>query len=77
MARPRNPIRPHDWKLSIPRDLAAEVDMHLWDPALQKPKYGGRSELVAVLLRQWLETVRDKEIPGEPVITAFSEGTST
>lgn len=58
MPRPRNEIRPHDWKLSIPQDLAAEVDLLLWDPVMQKPKYGGRSSLIADLLRLWLEAQR-------------------
>ena len=71
LARPRNIIRPHDWKLSSPVDLAAEVDMYLWDPVLQKPKYGGRSELITLLLRQWLATQRDPEMP-----VAHEEGSS-
>mgnify|MGYP000417343033 CR=1 FL=1 len=73
MPRPRNHVRPHDWKLSIPRDLAADVDMRLWDPVLQKPKYGGRSGLVADLLRRWLHEQTDQEIA--ETIPAHSEGT--
>ena len=66
MGRPRHSVRPHDWKLSIPQDLAAEIDLQLWDPILQKPKYGGRSELVTALLRRWLSEQRDPVIEGTP-----------
>lgn len=71
MPRPRHEVRPHDWKLSIPQDLAAEVDLRLWDPVLQKPRYGGRSELVTTLLRQWLAAQQDPEVS-----PAISEGAS-
>lgn len=76
MPRPRHEVRPHDWKLSVPQDLAAEVDLLLWDPVAQKPRYGGRSALVTQLLRRWLSEQRP-EIPGEPEIRpAREEGTS-
>lgn len=35
-------------------DLAAAVEEHLFDPKIRKAKYGGRSELIVDLLRQWL-----------------------
>jgi metal-responsive CopG/Arc/MetJ family transcriptional regulator len=72
LPRPRHEVRPHDWKLSIPQDLAAEVDLLLWDPVLQKPRYGGRSELVTQLLRGWLEQQRG----GQVLAPAISEGSS-
>lgn len=70
MSRARNPIRSVEIKLSLPQDLSARVDILLWDAALQKPKYGARSELIAQLLTKWcdeaegegLETEKEKEI---------------
>jgi hypothetical protein len=56
MARPRVLVRPREWKVSVPIDLAAAIEEQLYDPALGKPSYGKRSELICNLLRKWLET---------------------
>lgn len=55
MSRQRNSVRSQEIKLSLPQDLSARVDILLWDAALQKPKYGARSELIAMLLTKWCD----------------------
>lgn len=44
-----------DWKCRIPIDIASKVDLLLLDPIRGVPVYGARSELVAALLRAWLQ----------------------
>lgn len=46
---------PVGWFVSIPGTLAAKVELLLFDPATAKPKYGGRSGLMQMLLREWVE----------------------
>lgn len=41
--------------VSIPTSLAAKVELLLFDPTTNKPKYGGRSALIQQLLREWVE----------------------
>lgn len=41
--------------ISIPTSLNAKVELLLYDPVLDKPKYGGRSALMQTLLREWVE----------------------
>jgi len=41
--------------LSVPSSLAAKVDLLLFDATTGKPKYGGRSGLVQLLLRGWVD----------------------
>lgn len=57
MARGRRPAAdpPVEWYTSIPGSLAAKVELLLFDPVLNKPKYGGRSGLIQFLLRKWVE----------------------
>lgn len=54
MPRPRKSIRTVEINVVIPMDLSAAMDQLLWDPVLQKPKYGARSELVTKLLTDWV-----------------------
>lgn len=51
----RRNLRKVRWKLLISEEIAATVEERIWDRLLQKPRYGGRSELVEFLLRHWLE----------------------
>ena len=55
MSRQRKSVRSQEIKLSLPQDLSARVDILLWDAALQKPKYGARSELITMLLTKWCD----------------------
>ena len=45
--------------VSIPALLLARLDLHFYDPALGKPEYGTRSQLIAKLLKEWLEEQHD------------------
>ncbi len=56
MPRPRNPVRTVEINISIPQDLAAAMDALLWDPVLQKPRYGARSSLVSELITNWVKS---------------------
>lgn len=47
-----------DWKIRIPTDLAAEVELLLLDPLRGKASYGERSELITSLLREWVDQQR-------------------
>lgn len=47
-------IPPRDWKLSLPLDITAQVDLLLEDPVRKRPAYGARSALVEQLLREWV-----------------------
>jgi metal-responsive CopG/Arc/MetJ family transcriptional regulator len=61
MGRPFSDRLRSDWKLSIDASLAAEVDLRLEDPVTRKPKYGARSQLVQLLLRDYLNRLDGKE----------------
>lgn len=46
-------------KVNIPFDVNAKLEEALWDPLLKKPRYGGRSELITALIREWLAKQQD------------------
>jgi hypothetical protein len=48
-----------EWKLRIPVDIACKIDMITLDPVRMKVAYGSRSELVTILLREFL-AIREK-----------------
>ncbi len=43
------------WNLSIPADIAAQVETQFFDPITKKPRYGERNKLVTTLLREWVQ----------------------
>jgi len=49
-----------DWKIRMPSDLAAEVELLLFDPVKEEVTYGARSALIEELLRDWVEAKRQK-----------------
>ena len=54
-------------KVSLPIDIVLALDTALYDPTFQKPRYGARSQLVAHLLRGWLEEHRPEiSLDSEP-----------
>ena len=55
MARPRNVVPTVEWKVYIPADIAAQVELLLLDPMRERVRHGARGELIAKLLREWLE----------------------
>lgn len=56
MPRPPNIIPSTRWSISLPEDLAAEIELVLADPLTNKVTYATRSKLLETLLRQWLES---------------------
>ena len=49
---------PKEVQLSLPTSLVDEVDLLLFDPVRGKLRYGARSNLIARLLRTWLDAQR-------------------
>jgi metal-responsive CopG/Arc/MetJ family transcriptional regulator len=49
------------WKVYIPEDLAAKVEILLADPLRGKRAYGKRNELIEALLRDWMANQQRKE----------------
>jgi hypothetical protein len=43
-----------EWKCRVPIDIAAQVDLILYDPVRNITAYGERSALVGKLLKEWL-----------------------
>jgi len=62
LGRRPHDIAPHQWKITIPSDLAAEVELLLFDPLTGKPQYGGRAKLLEVLLREWVARRRKEHL---------------
>lgn len=60
MARRKNADPSVDWHLCIPQTLAAEVELLLIDPFLQRTQFGARSELIIMLLREWVNEKRQE-----------------
>jgi hypothetical protein len=61
VGKPRKPYLRADWKLSLPAELAARIDLMLEDPLTRKPKYAARARLAEALFRRWIA-----ESTGEP-----------
>lgn len=47
-----------EWKCRVPVDVAASVDLILYDPVRKVTAYGERSALVGRLLKDWLASQR-------------------
>lgn len=74
MSRRRKAVPPVEIKTNVPADLLAAVDLILWDPVLQKPKYGARSELITHLLRLWVkEKTNESGTPVADLATVMNE----
>jgi hypothetical protein len=52
--RPPNVERPIEWRVNVPENVAAQVELRLLDPVSGRPRYAVRSKLIAVLLERWL-----------------------
>ena len=76
MPRPHLPVRPIEVAFSLPSDLIAAVEIHLWDPINNRAKYGARSKLVAALLREWLR-LRENSPTGREPLTNDEASAST
>mgnify|MGYP001590466165 CR=1 FL=1 len=73
MSRPRVPYLRVDYKLSIPAELAARIDLVLEDPLTRRPKYGARSKLGEALFRNWLASVTGEGAVSIPSVGELQE----
>jgi metal-responsive CopG/Arc/MetJ family transcriptional regulator len=55
LGRPALLIPTTEWKVRVPVDLAAKADLLHLDPIRGNLKYGARSELITILLREYLD----------------------
>lgn len=51
VGKPRKATPTTGWKVRIPEDLAAKVDLIMMDPLTQKVTYGARSDYIVALIR--------------------------
>lgn len=64
-------IKSVPWKVYIPEDLAAKMDLIMMDPVTQQCRYGERSDLVARLLRLHIMGLQKTTV--ENVLTSSPE----
>lgn len=57
----------------IPSTLAAKIELLLYDPVLQKPRYGGRAQLITHLLQEWVERQQREATTEASMIDTRSE----
>lgn len=46
------------WDPYIPKDVANEVELMLYDPFLKRMRHGAKSELITMLLKKWLSEMK-------------------
>lgn len=73
VGKPRKPYLRADWKLSLPAELAARIDLMLEDPLTRKPKYAARARLVEGLLRRWIAETNGEAVVPVPTLTELRE----
>lgn len=56
--RPHKTIPTVPWRVHIPVDIAAEVELLCIDPVTQKVQYGKRAEFIEAACREYLERLR-------------------
>ena len=76
VGKPRKPYLRADWKLSLPAELAARIDLMLEDPLTRKPKYAARARLVEGLLRRWIAETAGDAVPSVPTLTDLRESSN-
>lgn len=54
------------WKIAVPHDIAAAVEIELWDPLLKKPRYGSRGAYIVMLIQRDLEAKRQAKAQEQP-----------
>jgi Arc/MetJ-type ribon-helix-helix transcriptional regulator len=53
-----SPVR---WVIWLPGELAAKLELLLYDPVLQRARYGSKSEVCRQALELWLERAQGGE----------------
>lgn len=60
---------PVEWKVAVPSSLANKITLILADPMSGGVKYGSRSKLIELLLRNWLkDLITSPDVVGEKSI---------
>lgn len=57
------------WRIYVPSDLALKVELNIVDPRTGRPIYGFRSQLISILLREYMNRV-EREGP-EAVLAEY------
>lgn len=76
VGKPRKPYLRADWKLSLPAELAARIDLMLEDPLTRKPKYAARARLAEALFRRWIAESTGEDVPSVPTLSDLREGSN-
>lgn len=66
--RPRKTDTPVEWKVCLPKSLADTVTLLLTDPLTQRAKFGSRSQLIEILLRNWIADLRRSTAAPDTVV---------
>ena len=66
--RPRKTDTPVEWKVCLPKSLADTVTLLLTDPLTQRAKFGSRSQLIEILLRNWIADLRRSAAAPDTVV---------
>lgn len=70
MPRPAPSDPPTKLTLDVPESLLARLELILWDPVRQRPRYGARKKVVCTLLERW---VAEQEARGGPTFNDQGE----
>lgn len=46
------------WRITLPKDLAARIELMIFDHISKRPAYGAKSALVVQLLKDWADSRR-------------------
>jgi hypothetical protein len=60
MPRPPDIIRPTQLRTSIPMDLRAWLDLHLWSDSELRVPHGAYQKLIVRLIREYKDSVEGK-----------------
>lgn len=55
------------WKVVLPEELAASIELRYCDPVSGRPDYGARARLITALLQQFDEELRMQTNHNEPL----------
>ena len=62
MTRPPNIIRPSHLKTSLPEDLRAWLDLHLWSDTELRVPHGAYQKLIVRLLLEYRKRIEDATV---------------
>lgn len=74
MPRPPNIIRPVKLKTSLPEDLRAWLDLHLWSATEGRVPHAAYKRLIETLLREYKAKIENPPNSNTPVQTTVEDG---